>query len=157
MKIVECSSDSKNLFQLVNHLTGHTPEIPLPTRNLDKKLTDEFASYFLNTIVRIREELDDLPLYQPSNDTPEFNNFKEVSKDQIQRLVMRTKSKSCELDLIPTTLLKNILPSILPAITKIINLSLLSGTFLQNWKRAIVNPLLKKARHGIIKIELQTC
>ena len=111
MKIVECGSDSKKLFQLVYHLTDHKPEIPLPTRNSDKQLANEFASYFLN-IVRIRDELDDQPLYQPSkNDIPEFNNFKEVSEDQVQRLVMKTKSKSWELDLIPTTLLKNILPS----------------------------------------------
>ena len=66
-----------------------------------------------------------------------------MSKDQEQRLVMRTKAKSCELDPIPTTLVMNILPSILPEITKIITLSLLSGTILQNWKTAIVTPLLK--------------
>ena len=36
MKTAECGSDSKNLFQLVNHLTGHKPEIPLLTRNSDK-------------------------------------------------------------------------------------------------------------------------
>ena len=152
LKIVECGSNSKKLFQLLNHLTGHKPEIPLLTRNSDKELMDEFASYFLNKIVRKREGLDDQPLYQSSkNDPPEFSNFKEVSKDQVQRLVMRTKSKSCELDLIPTTLLKNILSSILPAITKIINLSLLSGTFLQNWKTAIVIPLLKKQGMELLK------
>ena len=33
-KIEECGSDSKNLFQLVNHLTGHKPELPLPTRQV---------------------------------------------------------------------------------------------------------------------------
>ena len=43
----------KKLFQLVNHLTGCKPEIPLLTRNSDKELADEFASYFLNKIVRI--------------------------------------------------------------------------------------------------------
>ena len=59
MKRVECGSDSKKLFQLVNHFTGHKPEIQLPTRNSDKELADVFASYFLNKTVRIREELDD--------------------------------------------------------------------------------------------------
>ena len=121
-------------------------------------MVDGFASYFLNKIVRIREELDDQPLYQPSNnDTPEFNNFQEVSEDQVQRLVMRTRSKSCEMDQIATTLLKNIFPSILPAITKIINLSLLSGTFLQNWKTAIVTPLLKKQGMELLKLNSQIC
>ena len=146
MKIMECGSDSKKLFQFINHLTDHKPEIPLPTRNSDKQLADEFASYFLN-IVRIWDELDDQPLYQPSkNDIPEFNNFKDVSKDQVQRLVMRTKSKSCELDQIATTLLMNILPSILPAVTKIINLSLLSGTFLHNWKKSNSGSITKKTK-----------
>ena len=37
------------------------------------------------------------------------------------KLIMNTKSKSCELDPIVTTLLKSILPSVLPIITNIIN------------------------------------
>ena len=41
-------------------------------------------------------------------------------------------------------LTKNILPSNLPAIAKIINLSLQSGTFLSSWKTTIVTPWLKK-------------
>ena len=32
MEIKECGSDSKKLLLLVNHLTGHKPEIALPTR-----------------------------------------------------------------------------------------------------------------------------
>ena len=35
-KIEECGSDGKKLFQLVNHLTDHKPELPLPTRKSDK-------------------------------------------------------------------------------------------------------------------------
>ena len=71
MKIEECGSNSKKLFLLVNHLTGHKPEIPLLTRRSDKELADEFASFFLSKIVKIREELDHHPLYQPSkSDTP---------------------------------------------------------------------------------------
>ena len=73
MKIVECGSHSKKLFQLVNHLTSHKPENPLVTRNSDKELADEFANFFLSKIVKIREELDDHSLYQPSkSDIPEF-------------------------------------------------------------------------------------
>ena len=105
----------------------------------------------------MREELDHYLLYQPSkSDIPEFNNFRKL-EDQVRKLVMSTKSKSCELDPTPTTLLKNIIPSILPAITKIINLSLQSGIFPQSWKTAIVTPILKKSKEGISKIELQIC
>ena len=54
------------MFQLVNHLTGHKPENPLPARNIRKELADEFADFFSNKIVKIRQELDEHPLYQPS-------------------------------------------------------------------------------------------
>ena len=106
MKIEECGSDCKKLFLLVNHPTGLKPEIPLPTRRSDKELAEEFASFFLSKIVKIREELDHYPLYQPlKSDIPEFNNFRKLDEDQVRRLVMSTKSKSCKLDPISTTLL----------------------------------------------------
>ena len=67
------------------------------------------------------------PLQQPSkSDVPVFNNFRELDEDQVPKLTMRTKSKLCELNPIPTTLLKSISPDTLPAITKIMNLSLQS-------------------------------
>ena len=142
-KIEECGSNSKKLFQLVNHLTGCKPELPLPTRRSDKELADEFANFF-NKIVKIWEELDLHPLYQPSKSViPKFSNFRKLEEDQVRKLVMNTKSKSCELDPILTTLLKKILPNLLPTITNIINLSLQSGIFPRSWKTAIVRLLLK--------------
>ena len=44
MKIVEFGSNSKKLFQLVNHLTAHKLENPLLTRNADKELADELQA-----------------------------------------------------------------------------------------------------------------
>ena len=64
---------------------------------------------------------------------------------------MNTKSNSCELDPIPTTLLKCVLPSVLTIIKNIINQSLQSGSFLRNWKTAIVRPLIKKYGMDLVK------
>ena len=106
-KIEECGSHSKKLFQLVNHLTDHKPELPLPTRRSDKELADKFANFFFSKIVKLREELDHHPLYQPSKSViPKFSNFRKLEEDQVKKLVMNTKSKSCELDPMLTTLLK---------------------------------------------------
>ena len=111
-KIEECSSDSRKIFQLVNHLTGHKPENPLPARNINEELADEFADFFHKQDCKIRQELDEHPLYQPFKSyVPGFNNFREL--DEVQKLIIRTKPKSCELDPIPTTLLKSILPAII--------------------------------------------
>ena len=77
--IEECSSYSRELFQLVNHLTGHKQKNPLPARNTNKELADEFADFFISKIVKILQELHEHPLYQPSKyDVPGFNNFREL-------------------------------------------------------------------------------
>ena len=50
----------------------------------------------------------------------------------------------CDMDIIPTTLLKDALPGLLPTITKIVNASMTQGVFLSSWKIALVKALLKK-------------
>ena len=102
--------------------------------------------------MEIRHELDKYLLYHLSiANAPEFNQFNKLDEEPVMKLIINTKSKSCELDPIPTTLLKNILPSILPIITNIINQSIQCGSFLSNWKTAIVMPLIKKHGMDLVK------
>ena len=54
-------------------------------------------------------------------------------------------NKTCELDAIPTYLIKDILPAVLKTITQIVNMSLTISTFPLDWKTAIIRPLIKKA------------
>ena len=63
---------------------------------------------------------------------------------------MRAPVKSCDLDPIPipTRLLKSYIDFLLPPITKLINLSLSSGTLPPAFKFAHVTPLLKKPSLG---------
>jgi hypothetical protein len=51
----------------------------------------------------------------------------------------------CDLDPIPTSLLKQCLSVLLPSITNIVNLSLSSGTFPDQFKHSVIKPLLKKS------------
>ena len=53
-------------------------------------------------------------------------------------------NKQCDLDPIPTFLLKQVSATILPRITDIVNLSLSTGTFSIHFKQSLVTPLLKK-------------
>ena len=65
-------------------------------------------------------------------------------------MILATPNKSCELDPIPTNLLKHILPCVLQLITNIVNLSLDNGMFPDTLKMALVKPLLKKANLDLI-------
>ena len=61
------------------------------------------------------------------------------------------KSKSCETDPIPTHIFKQLLPSILPTVTKIVTLLLSEGEFCNKWKVAVGQPLFKKVGLELIK------
>ena len=63
---------------------------------------------------------------------------------------MKMKNKHGELDIIPTSTLKQILDSCLPMITQTVNLSLTKGEFCEEWKAAVVKPLLKKPGQDLI-------
>ena len=74
-----------------------------------------------------------------------MSSFKAVSLDEIRRLLSKAKPTTCLLDTIPTKLLKAYPEVFLPLITKLINLSLTSGTFPCICKRTLVKPSLKKS------------
>ncbi len=66
------------------------------------------------------------------------------SLKQVSRLPLSSHPTTCPLDPIPSHLLHAISPSLLPALTHIINTSLLTGIFPTAFKQARVTPLLKK-------------
>ena len=63
-----------------------------------------------------------------------MDHFKPLSEGDVRKLI----------EGFPTSLVINCVDVLLPVITKIINLSLESGSFASNWKCTLVNPLLKK-------------
>ena len=61
------------------------------------------------------------------------------------RLLKTTPAKSCELDPVPTWLLKHLASVIAPTICHLCNLSMKNGVFTAQLKQARVQPLLKKS------------
>ena len=86
----------------------------------------------------------DIPLYQPrKTDMPIFESFAQLTQEEIRKKIIRMKNKSCELDQIDTSTLRDILVVCLPTITQIVNMSLTKGNSNEDWKTTIVRPLLK--------------
>ena len=145
-KIQDCTGDSQRLHKLVSNLTTKQVDPEWPTHTTDEELVESFASHFKGKIDKIRELLSDKPVYSPDDlGVPVLKEFTPMSQDEVGTVISGLKSKSCELDPIPTTILKVMLPKILPLITKIVNKSLGEGVFCREWKTAVVRPLLKKA------------
>ncbi len=67
-----------------------------------------------------------------------------MTQDQVRKIIMDSSNKSCSLDPCPTWLVKGCLEALLPIITEVVNLSLLTPTVPENLKEAIIMPLIKK-------------
>ena len=138
--------DAKKLCTLINNLTTNTKVNPLPKSQSDGGQANGFAQYFMSKIKSIRDTLDSHPLYKPARrDVPKLSRFSKIMEDQIERIIRSMPSKCCECDVMPLEILKQIFPSIITPITKLINKSLEKGVFADKWKTAIIKPLIKKS------------
>ena len=144
-------SASKTLFKLTNSLMGKNGETILPTHSRDKTLADQFLSFFHNKIDNIRTGLCamvDEPLVeipdQSFNGVP-LNCFSSVTLQKIRHIILKAPSKSCELDPLPSWLLKECVDELSPIVTSIVDASLNHSIVPLSLKTALIRPLLKKS------------
>ena len=73
-----------------------------------------------------------------------MTSFEPATADEVKKKILSFQDKSCDLDPLPTKLLKSCLDILLTPITNIVNLSLEFGSFLDVLKVSHITPLLKK-------------
>ena len=143
--ITSCSNDTCQLYKLISNLTTRSSRPQWPKHDSKQELTDGFANYFEDKILLIRERFKGIEAYNlPIKDTLTLSKFAPLTQQEVLKTMNQLKSKSCELDTMPTHIFKQIAPSTVGLITKIVNLSLGNGEFCRSWKVAVVRPLLKK-------------
>ena len=104
-------------------MTGKHSINPLPDSDSDKELANNFADFFINKIKVIREQLNEYPIFNLSvNSKPiptMLNKFEPMLAEDITLIIKSMDSKSCELDVIPASLLKDIIPHIIDNLVKL--------------------------------------
>jgi hypothetical protein len=145
-KIEEGGSDQKILFQIANHLLHKKNGAALPTHTCDVDLADQFVNYFSQKVKNICQSFNSTkPLQDPPvSMSPKFDTFSMVTEAELSKVIMSGNSKSCRLDPLPTTILKCVLPALLPPLLNIVNKSLCTSTMPDELKCATVIPLVKK-------------
>ena len=105
----------------------------------------------MKKIERIRSELytaattdSGSSLDAPCAGSVQLASLRILSQEYVKSLIGKSSKKTCSLDPMPTPVVVECLDPLLPAITRMINLSLQGGTFPDNWKLADVIPRLKK-------------
>ena len=147
-KIAACTT-AKQLFGITNRLLGKRLPSPLPSVFPANELPQKFADFFMTKIALIHQKLDSA-VAQPSlvadrvYTGPLLRCFHPVTKEFVKKVIVGASPKTCELDPVPSSMLRDCLDELLPYITHVVNSSLTSGCFPSVFKSAIVRPLIKK-------------
>ena len=78
-----------------------------------------------------------------------FSDFQCITPDDIIKIIQKCPPKSCELDPLPSTLIKQHAETVAPTIYHIFNILLCHRDFTENLKQALLRPLLKKNQDWI--------
>ena len=118
-KVETCSRDQKRIFKLTKHLLGEDNCTVLPTSKSSKELAQEFRDFFIGKVDTIRADIiashTPFELQDLNKDMGHLSSdkclveFDPCSQEEIERIIRSSPNKSCELDLIPTWLLKDCL------------------------------------------------
>ena len=139
--------DQKDLFKEMDKLVNgkHVPK--LPSNIPIDSLPDSFGDFFKDKVDELRSNIthSDPIIFPESVSNACMSDFSLLEQDVVRGILLMSPSKSCSLDPIPTSVLKDCLEVLLPSITSIINGSLSQGVVPDDFKSALVTPLLKKA------------
>ena len=118
-EIAKFKGNSKHLYKLIAELTGTKVENPLPEGLSNQALAECFANFFITKIENIRDNLNNYSLYNPIENcaTGKLSEFKLLSAEEIRNLVRKMQMKSCELDYLPTYILKDHIDTFIPVLT----------------------------------------
>ena len=121
----------------------------LPSTHSDQDLANAFSNFFVTKIENIRRSFPPVSATllqtQPHKDPHcRLSVFEPTCVTEIKEFIMKSPSKSCELDPVPTSLMKQNIYVFAKYITIIVSISLSCGCFPDSQKIAHVKPLLKK-------------
>jgi len=133
--------DPKALWSKISALLD-APKAPTSTT---AHTADAFANHFQSKVEAIRDSTSYAP--HPLIDfrsCATLQTMKEVTADEVTKIISRAPVKHCSLDPAPTWLVKRLLPLLADPISRMCNASIIEGVFPSTLKQAIVKPRLKK-------------
>ena len=116
----------------------------MPLTDSPSNLPDKFADFFLNKIEKIREQFHDQNTQKSYHRKCSiFTGLRPLDRHEILNIMKNMNPTACIMDPCNTKFLLKFKEIILDIITTMINQSLITGEFLDDWKVAAVRPLIK--------------
>eukprot|EP00918_Siedleckia_nematoides_P064389 GHVU01140017.1.p1 GENE.GHVU01140017.1~~GHVU01140017.1.p1 ORF type:complete len:519 (-),score=24.55 GHVU01140017.1:616-2172(-) len=126
-------------------------ESPMPLQIPPDQLPDRFINYFSKKVAAIesgiiQEQHDSNIELQPEHpfSGTQLSRFDLVSTEELRSIIMKSPTKSCDMDPLPTWLLKASLDVLTEPLVEIVNTCLSTSEVPAVLKQATITPLLKK-------------
>ena len=145
--VAENQGNPKALWNCFKKILHRSSVAVLPDYTNKTNLVNTFCKFFYDKILKIRSTLQSsIPssVTRPNPTKNTLSSFTPVSEEELLKILKSSPSKSCDLDLIPTSLVKECADILITPITKIVNYSITEGSFPNCFKMAYVTPLQKK-------------
>lgn len=148
-KVDEAAGDQKQLYSVVKKLLGNKSSTgTYPDRTCDADAANDLKDFFVNKVNKICDEIkskqSNVHSIVPNPCPFHLSSFKKLKYDDLLKVVTAMPSKSCQLDPLPTWLLKECFDELSTILLYIVNESLSTGAFPSTLKSALVIPILKK-------------
>ena len=144
---LESNNNSQVLFQILQQLTKGQHDNPLPDCSSHEELANNFTDFFIDKIEKIRSQFPQSKLYTPPSwKCKNLTQFRPIGDEEALKILNSMKKTTCDVDPCNINFLIEFKGILLRTWTKIINKSLLSDSFLQSWKKAIIRPLIKSSK-----------
>ena len=156
--LAQHQGNTKEIFKICGSLLGGNQDLPLPPGFTDEDQASCFNEFLFQKSPKIWDELNinrdqlasvNSALIIVTPGPPIMDSFSVLSDHDVVKIIHRSPSKSCEDNPIPTTL-KNILLSVLPVLTALVNGFMQTGVFPEDLKQALVKPLLKRSNMDLV-------
>ncbi|KAI2644985.1 RNA-directed DNA polymerase from mobile element jockey [Labeo rohita] len=141
-------NNTRTLFATVERLTN--PPSQIPSEMLSDSKCNGFA-FFSEKINNIRKVVSTSSSYAEVRQIrPQFQKevtlsvFEAIDSKTLEEIVQHLKSSTCNLDTLPTSFFKSVFNCLEADLLEVVNTSLISGTFSNSLKTAVVKPLLEK-------------
>ena len=142
LKLSEQASQPRKMWKTISTILGMTTS----SDNAVTGLTEQSLMDFFNKkIESVRQSTGGTQVQSSLPAATMFlDTFQTYTPDEIGKIILSVPSKSCQLDPLPTYILKEFLQELLPYITEMCNGSLEVGGLPFSQRHAIVQPRLKK-------------
>ena len=162
--IKENSGNQKVLFKTVQKLLQKPTANYYPPSENDRMLADEFATFFTTKIDTQRNDIlvkkkvfidsaECVTVEVLTTSSTKFSTFTEMKLDDIREQAATLLSKSCVLDPLPSSIIKQCTDLLLSIITNIVSISLREGCMPTCLKSAVLSPLLKKPDANVLQFK----